>query len=370
MLDVQSNLEVSEASTLPVSTSVATAPLGHSNRWIQSAWFDSCFFLLSPGAGLALVLGHLWLPSRTVTLLALAGVYFIGVPHYLSTLTFYLGNENLRQYRLRPRTFFVGPLLILVAVPALWWGLELHPLIKAALYTWNIYHVSRQSAGILNIYRQLNGGPRSERTLALVAILSTTATMALWPLHAHPALVLLLGKIHPLLLPALDRICLVLAAASCIALGMRIARRAAGISLPELGFLLASLGLGIPYLLVDDLLLATQAMLMGHFIQYLALVWLLHRRKFAAGRGSAGERSLGFISRHPAMLGALFLACGVVFWVGARTLTSDLAQNAYICVFISTNVIHFYLDGLIWAFRRPEVRNSLAPYLFDRRIAA
>jgi hypothetical protein len=70
------------------------------------------------------------------------------------------------------------------------------------------------------------------------------------------------------------------------------------------------------------------------------------------------------------MLGALFLACGAVFWVGARTLTSDLAQNVYICVFISTNVIHFYLDGLIWAFRRPEVRNSLAPYLFDRRVAA
>jgi hypothetical protein len=266
--------------------------------------------------------------------------------------------------------FFVGPPLILAAVTCLWWALHFQALIKAALYTWNIYHVSRQSAGILNIYRQINGGPRSERTLALVAILASTAAMALWPVHGHPALVLLLGKIHPLLLPLIDRLCVAAAAASCIALAWRISRRAIRIRLPELGFLLTSLSLGLPYLWVGDLMLATLAMLMGHFIQYLALVWLLHRRKYGAATGSSRERLLGLISRHPALLGVFLLACGGVFWIGARTITSVGGKNAYVCLLISSNFIHFYLDGLIWAFRRPDVRKSLVPYLFGRAEAA
>ena len=363
MSSAPTNLGFSEASTV---ASAGAVPLASRSHWIQSAWFDCCFFLLSPVAGLVLVLGYLWLPARAEALLALAGFYFIGLPHYFSTLTFYLGDDNLRQYRLRPTAFFVAPLLIVVAVPSLWAGLDWQPLIKAALYTWNIYHVSRQSAGILNIYRRLNGGPHSERTLAQVAILSTTAAMALWPIHGHPALVMFLGKIHPLLLPLLDRLCLGVAAVSCVALAWRMSRRTLRVSVPELGFLLTSLGLGLPYLWVDDLRLATLAMLMGHFVQYLALVWLLNRRKYASSRGSAREQALGFVSRHPAALGTLFLACGIVFWVGARTMTSGAADSVYWCLLISSNFIHFYLDGLIWAFRRPEVRKSLGPYLFER----
>jgi hypothetical protein len=365
MLSARTNLGSSDAPTLSASSAGAVRMVSR-NHWIQSAWFDCCFFLLSPLAGVMLIAGHLWLPPRAGALLAFAAFYFVGVPHYLSTLTFYLGDDNLRQYRLRPIAFFAGPPLILAAVTCLWWVLDLHPLIKAVLYTWNFYHVSRQSAGILNIYRQLNGGPRSERTLALVAILSSTAAMALWPVHGHPALVLMLGKIHPLVLPLLDQMCLAIAAASCIALAWRISRRAIRIRLPELGFLLTSLGLGLPYLWVDDLMLATLAMLMGHFIQYLALVWLLHHRKYAHAEGSARERLLGLISRHPALLGVLLLVCGSVFWIGARTITSIEGRNAYVCLLLSTNVIHFYLDGLIWAFRRPEVRQSLAPHLFGR----
>jgi hypothetical protein len=35
-------------------------------------------------------------------------------------------------------------------------------------------------------------------------------------------------------------------------------------------------------------------------------------------------------------------------------------------------LLHFYLDGVFWAFRKPYVRESLGPYLVlpDRRLAA
>jgi hypothetical protein len=363
-LHAQTNLALSEPSTAPAA---AALKAGSRNVWVQSPAFDSCCFLLSPLAGLALILGDRWLPARESTLLILSAFYFIGIPHYLSTLTFYMGDDNLRQYRARPLAFFAGPLLILASVTGLWWGLHWHPLIKAGLYTWNIYHVSRQSAGILNIYRQLNGGPRTEHTVALLAILSSTAAMALWPVHGHPSLVLMLAKIHPQLLFALDRLCLIGAAVSCSVLAWRISRRATRISLPEFGFLLTSVGLGVPYLLVDNLMLATLAMLMGHFIQYLALVWLLHRRKYGAMHGSSRQRLLGLISGRPLLLCAFLVGCGALFWLGARTSTSADAKNLYACLLISANFIHFYLDGLIWAFRRPAVRDSIAPYLFGKR---
>jgi hypothetical protein len=363
-LHAQINLSLSE----PSPASAADVRKSDSrNVWVQSAVFDSCCFLLSPLAGLVLLLGDRWLPPRESTLLILSAFYFIGVPHYLTTLTFYLGDDNLRQYRTRPLAFFAGPLLILGTVTGLWWGLHWHPLIKAGLYTWNIYHVSRQSAGILNIYRVLNGGPRSERAVALLAILSSTAAMALWPVHGHPSLVLLLAEVHPLFLFALDRLCLIVATLSCTLLAWRIFRRATRIRLPEFGFLLTSVSLGVPYLLVDNLMLATLAMLMGHFIQYLALVWLLHRRKYGAMHGSPRQRLLGLISRRPLLLCACLVGCGALFWLGARTSTSEAAKNLYACLLISANFVHFYLDGLIWAFRRSTVRDSIAPYLVVKR---
>src|SRR6266404_1398988 len=112
MLHAQTNLSLSEPSTVAAA---ALPKAASRNVWIQSAAFDSCCFLLSPLAGLALILGDHWLPARESTLLILAAFYFIGIPHYLSTLTFYLGDDNLRQYRARPLEFFAGPLLILAS---------------------------------------------------------------------------------------------------------------------------------------------------------------------------------------------------------------------------------------------------------------
>src|SRR5260370_27542006 len=48
---------------------------------------------------------------------------------------------------------------------------------------------------------------------------------------------------------------------------------------------------------VRDSDLATFGMLMGHFVQYLGIVWLLNRRKYFAAEGSGRQRLLSSISR-------------------------------------------------------------------------
>src|SRR6266513_770447 len=82
-------------------------------------------------------------------------------PHYVSSFSFYLGDENLAYYRTRRLAFFAGPVLILIGVMALRLT-KLDAAVQSSLYVWNVFHVSMQSAGILALYRRLHGGSLSE----------------------------------------------------------------------------------------------------------------------------------------------------------------------------------------------------------------
>ena len=50
----------------------------------------------------------------------------------------------------------------------------------------------------------------------------------------------------------------------------------------------------------------------------------------------------------------VFLSAGGLFM---------LLQLQAMAVAITLVLLHFYLDGVFWAFRRPEVRKALGPYL-------
>jgi uncharacterized Tic20 family protein len=104
-------------------------------------------------------------------------------------------------------------------------------------------------------------------------------------------------------------------------------------------------------------------MLMGHFLQYLGIVWLLNRRKYPALEGSGRQRLLSSISTNTPLLLLTLVSVGSLFFVvelGTRWLGIPVS---YIILWNSLALIHFYVDGLIWAFKDPFVRNSLGPYL-------
>jgi hypothetical protein len=125
----------------------------------------------------------------------------------------------------------------------------------------------------------------------------------------------------------------------------------------ELAFLATSLLLFHPYLWVRDINLATLGMLLGHFIQYLGIVWLLNSRKLADGTGSLAQRALSRLWRDPWVLAPALVATGALFMV---------LQIKLMAVTIALVLLHFYLDGLFWAFKQPEVRRAMVPYLTDR----
>ncbi len=328
--------------------------------WIQSPPYDLALFVLAPIAGI-LVVGAGRLPGGYR--LGLLATFFVAIPHYMSSFSFYLGDDNAPYFRQRWMAFFLGPAIIFALVAGLRLAGYPSPVL-IAMFVWNVWHVSLQSAGILTIYRRLNDGPPAERPAAHLAILAVSATMAFWYLDRFKPLYDFVVRIHPQL-PLVTRV--VLAAVAVVALvrlAHRIARREKPMSLPESAFLATSLLLFHPYLWVKDSQQATFAMLMGHFIQYLSIVWLLNRRKYAHAGGSARQRLLAWMSSRPTTIGMTIGITGLAFYVMQRTTTALGLTELYLIIWNAMTLVHFYVDGLVWAFRTPHVRQSVGPYLF------
>lgn len=339
--------------------------------WIESPSFDLPLFVLSPLAGLLFLALALGVPAQYAFLVQAAAFYFVAVPHYMSTYTFFLGDDNLDYYRSRRLAFFGGPLLITLAVVLLW-VLHFPPVIQAAVFVWNVWHVARQNGGILAMYRRLNNGARAEHLPAHGAILGVSAGMACWNIERYAPVGGPLVDLDPAAPHLLALGFFLLGGISLALLLPRLFRAGRRVSAQELAFLGGSLVMFHPYLWVEDYTLATLGMLMGHFLQYLAIVWLLHHRKYGPHpAGSPAQRLLATVSARTALI-AVFIALSGLFFLAANHTTAALGvPSVYTVSWFAFTFIHFYLDGLIWAFRRPFVRESVGSYLMPpERIAA
>ena len=323
------------------------------SRWIESPGFDLSFFVLSPLVGLAFLLAY---PTGGVPL-AIAAATLIGGPHYLASFSFFFWDDTTAYHRHQWVVHYLIPVMIVLFV-ALVSIFQIPAVIVVVIYFWNAYHVSKQSCGILSIYRHRAGkvDPR-HRNVANAAIIFTNLCMALWHTEWYPALHHILSIPSPSAPNLLWQASALAAGASLVALLLSLYRRyrnGTGPGAIELAFLLTSLTLFHPYLWVRDNNIATLGMLLGHFIQYLAIVWLVNNRKFAKGTGPATQQYMSRLWRDPRVLIPGFLAVGGIFML--------LQLNA-MAITISLVLLHFYLDGVFWAFRRPEVRKALGPYL-------
>ena len=345
----------------------APSRAGSQPGWIQSRSFDLALFTLSPLAGLAVALAALSLPwgSRV----AVAATFLVAIPHYMSSFSFFLGDDNLPYYRSRWIAFFAGPLAILAAVAVLRLTGN-HAPVQITMFVWNIYHVARQSSGILSLYRRLNRGDRAERVPAELGILGVNAAMAFWYIDRFPPLYDALSMVHVLAPWSLRAVAVALGATSLAVLAIRLWRRERPVSVPEVTFLASSLLLFHPFLWVEDANLATLAMLMGHFIQYLAIVWLLNRRKYAMTRSGSWHQR--FLSRASANTGAILTTIagtGASFFVAERVTAALGVGLVYVVLWNAMTLIHFYVDGLVWAFKQPHVRRTVGAYLTpDERV--
>ena len=335
------------------------------NSWIQSAAYDLPLIALAPLVGLmicgvAAVVGEQVLMSAFVVE---AGFFLFGMPHYLSTYSFFFDDSNLTHYATRKFAFVVGPVLIVLALVGAA-ALHLFFFIAVVVDVWNAVHVSRQSNGILSIYRHRSGGNHpGERAPANFLLVGSALGMFLLSFGRQPLATQFLGAPARPLTAVLGTIFLAGAAVAFVWLVRSMRRRAAPAS--EWIFLVSSLALFTPYLLLQNMTLAGSALLIGHYVQYLSLLWLINRRKYVRKEGSALQRGLVTLSRSaPLLLGALAALALIPF--ALDRVIHKFQWNAVHMLWLNAVVLlHFYFDGLMWAFRDPHVRQSLAPFVLS-----
>lgn len=294
----------------------------------------------------------------------------LGMPHYVSSYGFYLDDANRAYYRTRSAAFYFGPVAVLLLL-TLSLAVHLYNLVAVVVAVWNVYHVSRQSHGILSVYRQLGGGDHQrERGAANLALLGLNAGMFALVMDRQPNVAYFLSFLPRWAPPLLAVTVLATGIASLGILLARVRRRPVRPSLPEWTFLAASILLFTPFLLVEDVTLATAALLTGHYVQYLGIIWLLNRRKYTSSTGSGSQRALAWLSQNRSALVLMLALIGGSAAAFYRIVADAQAVTAW--AFNLVVLLHFYVDGLCWALRHPYIRQSIGPFLMlpeHRRIA-
>ena len=330
--------------------------------WIQSPTFDFFLLICAPLVTVPIMAGiYLRIP-----LLAIVAATALAFVHYLSTIAFYFWKENRDYHRSRWLAFYAGP-VVLAAVYFLIVGFHVPYVIQLVLFFWNTWHVARQNNGILAIYRSRAGiSDPIQKTSANHAILAVSLFLAVWNIRTHQQIGPLLAMIGSHLVLYLKYVTGAVAGYFVIRFLFALARRKEPLGIPEGLFIVTSLVFFYPYLLVRDSQYATLIMLLPHYVQYLALVWLLHRRKFAGPSAVDVPAPLRVLSARLVVLLPVLAIVGF----GWAMLQSVSMQRGQLDVFLSFYLLialeHFYLDGLIWSFRRPHVRQTILPHLLRR----
>lgn len=346
------------AQSFPISVSSEESTT--SRRWIESPLFDSVLFALPTLTTLPLIALTLLVDLRFGVLF-----FLLSFPHYMSTLTFFLWDENQERHRVRALAFFGGPILIAAAF-AVFVFAGLPRIIEAAVFVWNTFHVAAQNCGILSIYRHRAGvfdpGQKRAANFAIVAVSFWLACWNIGSLNAFTPLLKIWRDYAIVLQFGLGAIALFALLRLLIALRGRSAE-GKSVRLPEAMFLLGALAFFHPYLWLSDALAATAIMLVPHYLQYLAIVWLLHRRRFRQLEGSRRQQMLQRISASTPKLLVALLGLGVAIVAISIVMRHSGHTLLFQSLFTLVAIEHFYLDGLFWAFKDPSVRRSYSPYL-------
>ena len=283
----------------------------------------------------------------------------------MSTIAFYFWNENREYYRSRWLAFFAGP-LILAVVYWLLIGFDVPYIVQVVLFAWNTWHVSRQNCGILSIYRSRAGVSNLvQKNAANNAIVAVSCFLAMWNIDTHQEVMGFFGWFSNDLSWIVKIVLGAVAAFFWRSSESRCCDARSRSVLPKACFLPPASDSSIPYLFIKDSNIATLAMLLPHYVQYLALVWLLHRRKF----GTASEGApviLRQMSSKLVILIPVLMIVGFPVYLIWDYMVSVGQEWWFGTVYMLIAFEHYYLDGLIWSFRRPHVRQTMLPFLLRR----
>jgi hypothetical protein len=116
----------------------------------------------------------------------------------------------------------------------------------------------------------------------------------------------------------------------------------------------------VPYLVIRDGTSAFAAAALWHAIQYIAIVWLYNRRRWAAGADDDAQL-ISWVSqpgRELAYVAVLAVCATVVYSIAF--LVSHFAktnfQNFAMTLWTALTLGHYWVDGVIWKFKKYDLK--------------
>ncbi len=348
-----------------MTTATATSTT-RDHRWIISPVQDTLFFIFTPVLAFAILvpLRTLW-DSPAIQFVILC---FFALGHHFPTwLRAYGEPDLLNNYK---EKFIIAPVVVL-AVVGLAQFYVLHGLFLMVVI-WEVWHLFMQHYGVMRIYdaKQKIFAKRDvhlDWLLTFFAFLTVIFYSAeymhrIFDTYLKVGLTFFDPAVFAILQPLLLAITLVIAAAYVWNIVQRLHRRQP-VSWPKIASMASVLFLAFfGFIYIGDLVIGYAAFAMYHDVQYFAIVWVYDNQLVNKGqkRTTAFLRTL-FASRALPLVALYMLVCfsygSINLLVGY--LNSGLAIKIVEIFVISSTLLHYYYDGVIWKVRQRETRAYL-----------
>jgi hypothetical protein len=343
------------------------APAGDQQPWILSPGYDLLLFV-----GVTLLTIIPWVVSDVLHYpgwYVLVGVAFVNGPHLISTWTrVYLPKGE--RFR-RPVHYWVlpGAAAAFAIVNELRGG-EGSVWVRSVIFYWATWHFAAQSWGVLRIYQRKHGVVGTlEAKLERALIFLPAAYCMLRRLYTGPWELFSVRVIHfrptPLVVNAFGAVVLAVVGLYlvCVARGIRTRTWPRHAYLRPVYLAFNFMGFAMPFLVIRDGTSAFAAAALWHAVQYVAIVWLYNRRRYAKGLDPQA-RLVSWVSQPGRTLAyiGLIAACaaGVYTVAFAVSVAARLAFESLAMVFwTGLTLAHYYVDGVIWKTRRYDLRKTL-----------
>lgn len=329
--------------------------------------------MISPGYDLALFVGVTiltiipWIVSDVLGYpgwYVMVGVAFVNGPHLISTWT--------RIY-LTPGERFKRPVqywLIPAAVVAFAIVNELRggtgtAWVRTTIFYWASWHFVAQSWGILRIYQRKHRVVGTlDAKLERILLFGPAFFCMLRRLHTGPWTLFNVEVFH--VVPPAAAVNAFGAALAVLALVYGARRllyarhRPAYEAVRPVYLFFNFLGFAMPFLVIQNGTSAFAAAALWHAAQYMAIVWLYNRRRYAGGI-DPGARMVSWVSqpgRAPAYIG-LLAACAAGVYSLAFVIASIAKlpfEDLAMVFWTGLTLAHYYVDGVIWKTRRYNLK--------------
>lgn len=339
------------------------------SQWVVSKKFDLAFFLFPFLLGVAYFLLIYFLPAYALITTAIVWVVFAQA-HFGSTWFVYFDKKNREYYRQHPFIYYVMPPIIIAFVLLLGY-LNLTALVVLISIV-SLYHVTKQSYGILQLYRMKNcEKDQIERDTEKRALFG-------WSLFFGGYGAFHLPDFRAFILPFEQPVRIglwvlfALTAYYSIKMVGQFLRRERNSAQKNI-FLLGSLILYSPYLyaaviLVDiyQMEIATLTSLIAHYMQYMGIVWLVNRNKYQ-DTNEYGQKNplLKTVSKRIPVIVAVILGYGLLMaafrWGVPKQ--NEVLYKIIPNIVLALVAVHFYLDAFIWKFSNPYYKETVLPFI-------